>query len=126
MTDLDILCPVSSQINILGRQCALKPFTLKQSIELGRILGQLHREILSSVEEDGAQTVIAKIFELAGTNKLKEILNVLTDGQIKDVNNIEDKISLQEVSLLVKEIGRLNNFEEIILNFKTALKGLYK
>lgn len=126
MTDLDILCPASCRINILGRECTLKPFTLKQSIELGRILGQMHREVLSSIEQDEGQNVISKIFELAGTNKLKEIINILTAEQLKDVSNIEDKITLQEVSLLVKEIGRINNFEAIILNFKTALKGLSK
>ena len=66
--------------------------------------------------------VLAKIFEIAGTNKTKEILNLLTNNAFKDILCPEDKITLQELSILTKTLSEVNDFALIMANFSQALK----
>ena len=103
----------------MGRDIEIKPLSIKQGVLLGRILGQIYSEIKDLKEE---QNIFAKIFEIAGTNKTKEIINLLTNNAFKDISCIEDKISLQELSLLTKTLSEVNDFTSIIANFSQALK----
>ena len=45
MKTIDILCPPARQIQILGKTIDVRPLSLKEAINLGRILGQLKTEI---------------------------------------------------------------------------------
>ncbi|MDR0953642.1 MAG: hypothetical protein LBM71_05670 [Elusimicrobiota bacterium] len=123
MNDLDILIPEAKTIPLLGREVEIKPLSIKATVELGRILGQLHGEISALAKENAGDNLIAKILELAATNKTKEIINILTGGALKDINNLEDKLTLLELSLLIKTISQVNDFSLISLNFTTALKA---
>ncbi len=119
MNPLEALVPQTKTIKIMGRDIEIKPISIKNAILLGRILGQIYGEIKNLKEN---QNILAKIFEIAGTNKTKEILNLLTNNAFKDVLCPEDKITLQELSILTKTLSEVNDFALIMANFSQALK----
>ena len=119
MNPIDALLAPSKTIKLMGRDIEIKPLSIKNAVLLGRLLGQIYGEIKNLKEE---QNILAKIFEIAGTNKTKEILNILTDNVFKDINSLEEKITLQELSLLTKTLSEVNDFASIIANFSQALK----
>lgn len=119
MNALEALIAPTKTIKILGRNIEVKPLSIKNAVLLGRLLGQIYNEIKTLKEQDN---ILAKIFEIAGTNKTKEILNILTDNAFKDISALEEKLSLQEVSLLTKTLSEVNDFASIIANFSQALK----
>lgn len=119
MNTIDGLLPKTKTIKIMGRDIEVKPLSIKNAVLLGRILGQIYGEIKNLKDE---QNILAKIFEIAGTNKTKEILNLLTDNAFKDISSLEEKITLQELSLLTKTLSEVNDFALIIANFSQALK----
>ena len=119
MNTLDALVGQSKKIKIMGRDIEIKPLSIKQGVLLGRILGQIYSEIKDLKEE---QNIFAKIFEIAGTNKTKEIINLLTNNAFKDISCLEDKISIEELSLLTKTLSEVNDFALIVANFSQALK----
>ena len=119
MNTLDALVGQSKKIKIMGRDIEIKPLSIKQGVLLGRILGQIYSEIKDLKEE---QNIFAKIFEIAGTNKTKEIINLLTNNTFKDISCLEDKISIEELSLLTKTLSEVNDFALIVANFSQALK----
>ena len=119
MNALEALIAPTKTIKILGRNIEVKPLSIKNAVLLGRLLGQIYNEIKTLKEQDN---ILAKIFEIAGTNKTKEILNILTDNAFKDISSLEEKLSLQELSLLTKTLSEVNDFAVIIANFSQALK----
>ena len=119
MNPIDALLAPSKTIKLMGRDIEIKPLSIKNAVLLGRFLGQIYGEI-KNLKED--QNILANIFEIAGTNKPKEILNILTDNAFKDINSLEEKITLQELSLLTKTLSEVNDFASIIANFSQALK----
>ena len=119
MNPIDALLAPSKTIKLMGRDIEIKPLSIKNAVLLGRFLGQIYGEI-KNLKED--QNILAKICEIAGTNKTKEILNILTDNAFKDINSLEEKITLQELSLLTKTLSEVNDFASIIANFSQALK----
>ena len=119
MNTLDALVGQSKKIKIMGRDIEIKPLSIKQGVLLGRILGQIYSEIKDLKEE---QNIFAKIFEIAGTNKTKEIINLLTNNAFKDISCLEDKMSIEELSLLTKTLSEVNDFALIVANFSQALK----
>lgn len=119
MNTLDALVGQSKKIKIMGRDIEIKPLSIKQGVLLGRILGQIYSEIK---DLKGEQNIFAKIFEIAGTNKTKEIINLLTNNAFKDISCLEDKISIEELSLLTKTLSEVNDFALIVANFSQALK----
>lgn len=123
MKTIDILCPPERQIKILGKTLILRPLSLKQTINLGRILGQIKTELQASLK-DAKQNPVLKILELAGTNKTREILDIFTNNEFKDISNLEDKISLIELSNLALALTEVNDFKQIMLNFRAALKAI--
>ncbi len=123
MKTIDILCPPERQIKILGKSITLRPLSLKQTINLGRILGQIKTELAASLK-DGKQNPVLKILELAGTNKTREILDIFTNNEFKDISNLEDKLSLIELSNLALALTEVNDFKQIMLNFRAALKAI--
>ena len=123
MSKLDALCPPCVIVNLMGRPCTIKPMSIKAAVQLGRILGQLHTEVLAAAKEQGTQNILAKILELAGTNKTQEILNILTANRFKDVSNLDEKLTLTELSLLTKAVCSVNDFNAIMQNFTSALKA---
>ena len=122
MKTIDILCPQTRQIQILGKTINIRPLSLKEAINLGRILGQLKTEIQAQLKNE-KQNAVLKILELAGTNKTREILDIFTHYQLKDISNLEDKISLLELSNLALAVSEVNDFKQIMLNFRAALKA---
>lgn len=123
MKTIDILCPPERQIKILGKTITLRPLSIKQTVNLGRILGQIKTEIQASLK-DGKENPVLKILELAGTNKTREILDIFTNNEFKDIANLEDKLSLIELSNLALALTEVNDFKQIMLNFRTALKAI--
>ena len=119
MNPLEALVPQTKTIKIMGRDIEIKPISIKNAVLLGRILGQIYGEIKDLKDN---QNILAKIFEIAGTNKTKEILNLLTDNAFKDISSPEDKITLQELSILTKTLSEVNDFALIMANFSQALK----
>lgn len=119
MNPLEALVPQTKTIKIMGRDIEIKPISIKNAVLLGRILGQIYGEIKDLKNN---QNILAKIFEIAGTNKTKEILNLLTDNAFKDISSPEDKITLQELSILTKTLSEVNDFASIMANFSQALK----
>lgn len=119
MNPLEALLPQTKTIKIMGRDIEIKPISIKNAVLLGRILGQIYGEIKDLKNN---QNILAKIFEIAGTNKTKEILNLLTDNAFKDISSPEDKITLQELSILTKTLSEVNDFALIMANFSQALK----
>ncbi len=123
MKTIDILCPPERHINILGKTITLRPLSIKQTVNLGRILGQIKTEIQASLKDEKENPVL-KILELAGTNKTREILNIFTNNEFKDIANLEDKLSLIELSNLALALTEVNDFKQIMLNFRAALKAI--
>ena len=123
MNKIDILCPPQRQIKILGKTITLHPLSLKNAINLGRILGQLKTEVQAALK-DGKENPVLKILELAGTNKTREILDIFTDYEFKKINDLENKISLLELSSLALALTEVNDFKQIMLNFRAALKAM--
>ena len=123
MKTIDILCPPERQIKILGKAITLRPLSIKQTIILGRILGQIKTELEASLKDE-KQNPFLKILELAGTNKTREILDVFTNNEFKDISNLEDKLSLIELSNLALALTEVNDFKQIMLNFRAALKAI--
>ncbi|MBR4508654.1 MAG: hypothetical protein IKP23_04210 [Elusimicrobiaceae bacterium] len=119
MNPLEALLPQTKTIKIMGRDIEIKPISIKNAVLLGRLLGQIYGEIKALKDN---QNILAKIFEIAGTNKTKEILNLLTNNAFKDVLCPEDKITLQELSILTKTLSEVNDFALIMANFSQALK----
>lgn len=119
MNTIDALLAPAKTIKIMGRDIEIKPLSIKNAVLLGRILGQIYGEIKNFKDE---QNILAKIFEIAGTNKTKEILNILTDNAFKDISSLEEKITLRELSLLTKTLSEVNDFALIVANFSQALK----
>ena len=91
MKTIDILCPPERQIKILGKSLTVRPLSLKEAINLGRILGQIKTEVQASLK-DGKQNPVLKILELAGTNKTREILDIFTHNEFKNIPDLEDKL----------------------------------
>lgn len=123
MKTIDILCPQEREIKILGKTITIRPLSLKEAISLGRILGQIRTEVQASLK-DGKQNPVLKILELAGTNKTREILDIFTHNEFKDISNLEDKLSLIELSNLALALTEVNDFKQIMLNFRAALKAI--
>ena len=123
MNKIDILCPPQRQIKILGKTITVRPLSLKEAINLGRILGQLKAEVQATLKENKDNPVL-KILELAGTNKMREILDIFTHNQLKEISNLDDKISLLELSNLALTLTEVNDFKQIMLNFRSALKAM--
>lgn len=119
MNPFEALVPQTKTIKIMGRDIEIKPISIKNAVLLGRILGQIYGEIKNLKDN---QNILAKIFEIAGTNKTKEILNLLTNNAFKDILCPEDKITLQELSILTKTLSEVNDFALIMANFSQALK----
>ena len=123
MNTIDILCPQERQIKILGKTVTVRPLSLREAINLGRILGQLKEEVQTGLKENKGNPVL-KILELAGTNKTREILDTFTHYQFKDVKDLENKLSLLDLSTLALTLTEVNDFKQIMLNFRAALKAI--
>lgn len=122
MTDLDILCPKTVKIKLCGREFELKPLSIKQAVDLGRLINSIKIEA-DSVKEGPSALRLAKILEMAGSSKSAEILNILTQGALKNISNLQDKISVLELSYLIKALSEVNDFKTLFINFTQALKA---
>ena len=123
MNTIDILCPPQRQIKILGKTINIRPLSLKEAINLGRVLGQIKTEVQASLKENQRNAVM-KILELAATNKMREILDIFTHYQLKEIKDLEEKISLLDLSTLALTLTEVNDFKQIMLNFRAALKAI--
>ena len=123
MKTIDILCPPERRIKILGKTVNIRPLSLKEAINLGRILGQIRTEVQASLKDE-KQNPFLKILELAGTNKTREILDIFTHYEFKDIKDLEGKLSLIELSNLALALTEVNDFKQIMLNFRAALKAI--
>ena len=123
MSKSDALFQNTVEIKLLGRTCELKPMSVRDAVKLGRILGQMRQEVIAAAKDEHTN-ILAGILQLAGTNKTQEILQILTCGYFKDVSNIDEKLSLAELSLLAKTVCEVNDFKMVMQNFTSALKAV--
>lgn len=122
MTDLDALCPRIKRVNLCGREIEIKPLSIKQAVDLWRIINGFKMEA-DAVKEGPDGLRLAKILDMAGSSKSKDILNILTGGALKDISNPQEKISLLELSFLAEALSEVNDFKTLFLNFTQALKA---
>lgn len=122
MTDLDALCPRTKRVNLCGREIEIKPLSIKQAVDLWRIINGFKMEA-DAVKEGPDGLRLAKILDMAGSSKSKDILNILTGGALKDISNPQEKISLLELSFLAEALSEVNDFKTLFLNFTQALKA---
>lgn len=127
MKEIDILYPENIKIRLCERDIIIKPLSIKQAIDLGRIINTIKTEGDFAAADDknplSQSARFAKILDMAGTNKSREILNILTGGALKDINNPQEKITLLELSHLLKALAEVNDFKTLLLNFTLALKA---
>jgi len=116
MSDIDILVPQTATIKLLGRQCEIKPLSIKSAVQLGRIIGKMHAQIKSA-----DTNIIAAILEHAGARETKEIINIFTANAFADIDDIDEKLTVYDLSLLAKAVAQVNDFETITANFTRAL-----
>lgn len=122
MTDLEVLCPKTKRVKLCGREIEIKPLSIKQAVDLWRIINSFKIEA-AAVKEGPEGLRLAKILDMAGSSKSKDILNILTGGALKDVSNPQEKISLLELSFLAEALSEVNDFKTLFLNFTQALKA---
>ncbi|ACC98632.1 hypothetical protein Emin_1080 [Elusimicrobium minutum Pei191] len=108
------------KINILGQDIEIKPFTLKQTICLGSLIGGVFNE----VSKDKNGNFILKIIKASSEKDAGRIINILSNFALDENCPIAESITMQELSLLIKTITEVNNFEEICANFKSAFEKL--
>lgn len=127
MKEIDIIYPETIKIRLCGRDIEIKPLTIKQSIDLGRIINTIKTESDFAASAQASSLTdsvrMAKLLEMAGSNKSREILNILTGGALKDINNPQEKITLLELSHLIKALAEVNDFKTLFLNFTLALRA---
>lgn len=122
MTDLDAFCPQSKTVRLCGRDIEIKPLSVKQAIDLWRLINSVKIEA-QAVKEGPDGLKLAKILDMAGSSKSKDILNVLTGGALKDLSNPQEKMTLLELSFLAQALSEVNDFKTLFLNFTQALKA---
>lgn len=106
-----------SAVEILGSIVKIKPLTLKQTICLGALLGGFYERFKS--EKDGGNFLFS-FLKNAPPAKADEIINILSNFSFAEYKDISEKISLAEISALVKAVSEVNDFEGIAANFKFA------
>ncbi len=129
MNDMDILCPRSVKVSVLGREIEIRPLSIAGAVKLGRLIGALHRDIAdfgAASQEKGQTNILLKILEITSSQQADEILNILSGGAFKNIGNLTDKLSVLELSAVAKAVSEVNDFETIVLNFTTALKAASK
>lgn len=122
MNELEAICPKVRKINLCGREVEIKPLSIKQSIDIWRIINEFKLES-EALKEGNDALRAARILEILGSSKSREVINIITGGALKDVNNPQDKITLLELSELVQALGEVNDFKRIFINFTQALKA---
>ena len=119
-SDLDILVPRTVKINLLGRAVEVGPLSIKEAVRLGRVLGRMHGQIKNM---DGGANALAQILQNANAQDADEIINILTRGAFAGVKNLDDKLTLHDLSVLAKAVCGVNDFAAVAANFTAALGG---
>ena len=120
MNDIDILVPRAVKINLLGRALEISPLSIKAAVQLGRALGRMHGQIKNM---DGGANMLAQILQNANAADADEIINILTRGALADIKNIDEKLTLHDLSILAKAVCEVNDFAAVAANFTAALGG---
>ncbi|MDD4004084.1 MAG: hypothetical protein PHW69_02640 [Elusimicrobiaceae bacterium] len=123
MDTIDILMPKTEKICVLGKTRTLRPLTLRQTVELGRLLSDLHEELKAHFTGNTPDALlIIKIIEAAGGRRAGEILGILLGAELSDEEiGQAGQIPVLELSELAAALGRVNDFRRISENFRTAL-----
>ena len=123
--DFDILVPRTVKINLLGRAVEVAPLSIKAAVQLGRVLGRMHGQIkdMEPGQNAGGANVLAQILQNADGQSVAEIINLLTQNAFADIQNIDEKLNLHDLSALAKAVGEVNDFALVAANFTAALGG---
>lgn len=108
---------IEKEINItlLGQTVKIKPLTLKQTICLGTLLGENYGAA------NKEKNFFLSFIKNAPPGAADEIINILSNFSFPAHKNISEKITLNEISVLIKAVGEVNDFEAVAANFKSAL-----
>ncbi len=115
---MNALIEKSIQIEILGRSVNIKPLTLKQTICLGTLLGGFYEGFIKGEEKE--ENFLSSFIKSAKSEETDEIINILTNFSFAQYKNISSEISLNALSLLIKTVSEVNDFEAVAANFKYA------
>lgn len=121
MNELEAMCPKSRIVKLCGREVEIKALSIKQSIDIWRIINDVKLEGEALKDAPDALRA-ARILEILGSSKSRDLINIITCGVLKDISNPQEKISLLELSELVQALGEVNDFGRIFVNFTQALK----
>ena len=122
MNELEAMCPRSRTVKLCGREVEIKPLSIKQSIDIWRIINDVKLEGEALKEAPDALRA-ARILEILGSSKSKDLINIITGGALKDISNPQERVSLLELSELAQALGEVNDFGRIFVNFTQALKA---
>ncbi|WP_428065459.1 hypothetical protein [Candidatus Proelusimicrobium volucris] len=122
MNELEAMCPKSRIVKLCGREVEIKALSIKQSIDIWRIINDVKLEGEALKDAPDALRA-ARILEILGSSKSRDLINIITCGVLKDISNPQEKISLLELSELVQALGEVNDFGRIFVNFTQALKA---
>lgn len=123
MDAIDILVPRTERVTVLGKTRTLAPLTLRQTVELGRLISELHDELKDDlVARTPDALLIIKIVEAAGGARAGHVLQILLGCELSaDELARAGQISVLELSEFAAALGRVNDFRRISENFRAAL-----
>lgn len=122
MNELEAMCPKSRTVKLCGREVEIKPLSIKQTIDIWRIINDVKLEGEALKEAPDALRA-ARILEILGSSKSKDLINIITGGALKDISNPQERVTLLELSELAQALGEVNDFGRIFVNFTQALKA---
>lgn len=108
-------------VKILGREITIKPLTLKQTICLGNFMGEIYESVKGNEEEFKKTNILSFVLKNSSVQQADLILNILTNFVFDTYKDLSSKITLEEASALMDALSRVNDFEGLAANFKSAL-----
>lgn len=126
MDALKTLVPPSTEIKVLGKTRTLKPFTLKQTILLGRTMGQI-KEHLNLKSDKSASGLFFEILEKLTPAQTARLIEILLNSHLnEEEKEYAQNMPLTELSELIKAISEVNDFKKIFVNFTMAMETINK
>ncbi|HUT85632.1 MAG TPA: hypothetical protein VMW66_02195 [Elusimicrobiales bacterium] len=124
MDVLNTLVPPSQQISVLGKTRTIKPFTLKQTILLGRIVNEIKGKLdIDLKSQKSASALFLDILAKLGKEETVNLIEILLNTDLDESEKtMAENISLNELSEIIKAISKINDFKKVLGNFTTALE----
>ena len=81
MNELEAICPKSRTVKLCGREVEIKPLSIKQSIDIWRIINSVKLEG-EAIKEGPDSLRAARILEILGSSKSRDLINIITGGSL--------------------------------------------